>query len=75
MAHELVFAFDGQTLLADSDRRQTADISDAYRAAGAWIECHVDFNRDEIARLSGWLTVSGLLLTAEIVLWTLSIVG
>jgi hypothetical protein len=74
MAHELVFAFDGQTLLADSDRRQTADIADAYRAAGAWIECHVDFNRDEIARLSGWLTVSGLLLTAEIVLWTLSIV-
>ena len=73
-AHELVFAFDGQTLLAESDRRQAADISDAYRTAGHWIERHVDFNREEIARLSDWLTVSGLLLTGEIVLWTLSIV-
>jgi hypothetical protein len=75
MAHELVLAFDGQTLLAESDRGETTEISDAYRAVGAWIECHLDFNRDHIARLSGWLTVSSLLLTAEIVLWTLSLLG
>jgi hypothetical protein len=55
MAHELVLAFDGQTLLAESDRGETAEISDAYRAVGAWIERHLDFNRDHIARLSGWL--------------------
>ncbi|MGC2374054.1 MAG: hypothetical protein WA484_09290 [Solirubrobacteraceae bacterium] len=75
MAHELLVGFDGQTLLAESDRGETTEISDAYRAVSAWIEHRLAFNRDKIARLSGWLTVSSLLLTAEIMLWTISLIG
>jgi hypothetical protein len=75
MAHELVFAFDGQTLLGESDRRELAEIAEAYRTAGTWIARHLDFNREKVARLAGWLTVSGLLLTVEIVLWIISLIG
>ena len=50
------------------------EITEAYRTAGAWIERHLNFNRHRVARLAGWLTVSGLLLAAEIILWIISLV-
>ena len=72
MAHDLVFAFDGQTLLAVSDPRGH-DIPEAYRAASVWIEHHLGENREKIQRLSAWMTASCVLLATEIVLWTLSL--
>jgi hypothetical protein len=74
-AHELLVGFDGQLLLAASDHGRTTDISDAYRAVCAWIEHRLVFNRNKIARLSAWLSASSLLLAAEIVLWTISLIG
>jgi len=75
LPHELVFAFHGQALLAESDHRGVHDVAEAYRAAGIWIEQHLDTNRDKIAGLSGWLAVSCALLAAEVVLWTISLIG
>jgi len=75
MAHELLLGFDGQALLGESDRGETTEISDAYRAVSSWIERRLDLNRNMIARLSWWLTVSSVLLIAEIVLWTISLIG
>jgi len=49
------------------------DVAQAYRAAGIWIEPHLDRNRNKLSRMSGWFTVSCVLLAAEVVLWTLSI--
>jgi hypothetical protein len=71
--HDFAFAFRGETILAESDRR-SQDMGEAYRAAGAWIEAHMDANSEKIADLSVWLTVSCASLAAEVVLWTLSIV-
>ena len=48
------------------------DVAQAYRAAGIWIE-PLDRNRNKLSRMSGWFTVSCVLLAAEVVLWTLSI--
>jgi hypothetical protein len=73
MAHELVFAFDGHTLLAESDPRGLHDTVEAYRAASAWIEHHLGANREKINSLSDWLTTSCVLLGAEIVFWTFSL--
>ena len=75
MAHEFVFAFDGQALLVESDRGEDTEISDAYRAVSAWTERHLIFNRAKVARLSSWLTVSSVSLTAEILLWIISLIG
>lgn len=73
MAHDLVFAFDGQTLLAEDDPHGLCDTMEAYRAASAWIEHHLGHNRDKINSLSDWLTASCVLLGAEIVFWTFSL--
>jgi hypothetical protein len=75
MAHELLLGFDGQTLLAESDHGETTEITDAYRAVSAWIERRLTLNRNRIARLSGWLTVSSVMLTTEIILWTISLIS
>jgi hypothetical protein len=75
LPHELVFAFHGQALLAESDHRGVHDVTEAYRAAGIWIEQHLDANRDKIAGLSGWLAVSCVLLAVEVILWTISLIG
>ena len=72
MAHDLVFAFDGQALLAESDPR-AQDTREAYRAASTWIEHHLGGNREKLNGLSAWLTASCALLAVEIVLWTLSL--
>lgn len=75
LPHELVFAFRGEALLAESDHRGVHDVTEGYRTAGIWIEPHLDANRNKIVWLSDWLTVSCVLLAAEVILWTLSLVG
>jgi hypothetical protein len=73
LPHELVFAFRGEALLAEADHEGVEDVTEAYRAAGIWVESFLDGNRDKIADLSRWFTASCVLLAAEVVLWTLSI--
>jgi hypothetical protein len=73
LPHELVFAFRGDALLAEADHEGVADVREAYRAAGIWIEPYLNANRDKIADLSAWFTTSCVLLAAEVVLWTLSL--
>src|ERR1700735_5100133 len=75
LPHAFVFAFRGETLLAESDHRGVSDVIEAYRTAGIWIEPHLDVNRNKIAGLSNWLAVSCGLLAAEVILWTLSLIG
>jgi len=75
LPHELVFAFRGEELLAESDHRGVSSVIDAYRTAGIWIEPHLKSNRNKIASLSSWLTTGCALLAAEVILWTLSVIG
>jgi len=48
-------------------------VAEAYRAAGIWIEPHLETNGDKIATLSTWLAVSCALLAAEVILWTVNL--
>jgi uncharacterized membrane protein YhdT len=49
------------------------DVSEAYRAAGTWIEPYLNSNRNRIANLSTWFTISCALLAVEVILWTVSV--
>jgi hypothetical protein len=73
LPHTLVFAFRGDALLAESDHRGVQEVTEAYRAAGIWIEPYLDSNRDRIAKLSTWFTISCALLAVEVILWTVSV--
>lgn len=73
LPHQFVFAVRGETLLAETDHLGVQEVAQAYRAAGIWIEPHLDRNRDKLSRMSGWFTVSCVLLATEVVLWTLSL--
>jgi hypothetical protein len=75
LPHSFVFAFRGKALLAESDHRGVSNVTDAYRAAGIWIEPHLETNSRKIASLSDCLAASCSLLIAEVVLWTLSLIG
>lgn len=75
LPHAFVFAFRGETLLAESDHRGVSDVTEAYRTAGIWIEPHLEVNRNKIARLSDCLALSCALLAAEVLLWTVSLIG
>jgi hypothetical protein len=75
LPHAFVFAFRGETLLAESDHRGVSNVTEAYRTAGIWIEPHLEVNRGKIAGLSNWLAASCALLSAEVILWTLSLIG
>jgi len=75
LPHALVFAFRGETLLAETDRHDTQAVTEAYRTAGSWIEPLLAANGDKIAELSNWLTASCALLIAEVILWTITLVG
>jgi hypothetical protein len=75
LPHRLVFALDGKALLAEGDHQQTDDVTAAYRAIGTWIEPHLRANHDKIAWLADCLSMSCALLAAEIILWTLSLIG
>ncbi len=75
LPHAFVFAFRGKTLLAESDHRGASNVIDAYRIVGIWVEPYVESNRRKIASLSDWLAASCALLVAEVILWTLSLVG
>lgn len=73
LPHQLVFAFRGEVLVSAGDRREQFDVEDAYRAAGGWIQPHLQLNRRTIGRLSKCLTASCVLLAIEVVLWILSV--
>lgn len=73
LPHEFVFAVSGQALLGEADQFGVRDVSEAYRAATMWIEPYLGRNREQLSRMSGWFTVSCILLAAEVVLWTLSL--
>jgi hypothetical protein len=75
LPHSFVFAFRGETLLAESDHRGVSNVTEAYRTAGIWIEPHLEVNRSKIACLSNWLAASCALLSVEVILWTLSLIG
>jgi hypothetical protein len=75
LPHELVFAFRGKALLAESDHQDVHDVAEAYRAAGIWMEPYLDINGEKIAALSSWFAASCVLLAAEVVLWTISLTG
>jgi hypothetical protein len=75
LPHELVFAFRGQALLAASDHEGIDDVTEAYRAAGIWIEPMLESNRNTIGDLSDWFSISCVFLTAEVILWTVSLAG
>jgi hypothetical protein len=75
LPHELVFAFQGQALLAQSDHDGVHDVTEAYRAANIWIEPFLAANRSALEGLSNWLAVSCALLTIEVILWTISLTG
>jgi hypothetical protein len=75
LPHAFVFAFRGKTLLAESDHRVGSNVTEAYRTAGIWVEPHLETNRRKIISLSDCLAMSCVLLVAEIILWTLSLVG
>lgn len=73
LPHELVFSFRGEALLGVSDQEGVEDVTQAYRAAGIWIEPFLDANRDKIGDLSSWFTSSCVLLAAEVIFWTVSV--
>jgi hypothetical protein len=75
LPQELVFAFRGEALLGVSDQQGVEDVTQAYRAAGIWIEPFLDANRNKIAALSSWFTASCVLLAVEVILWTVSVAG
>jgi hypothetical protein len=45
LPHKLVFALRGQALLGASDHEGIDDVTEAYRAAGIWIEPVLELNR------------------------------
>jgi len=73
LPHELVFAFRGDALLAESSRREVEDVTEAYRALSGWLGPILDTNSKKISALSDWFTVSCILLAAEVILWTVSL--
>jgi hypothetical protein len=75
LPHAFVFAFRGETLLAESDHRGVSDVVEAYRTAGIWVQPHLEVNRGKIAGLSDCLAASCALLAVEVILWTLSLIG
>jgi hypothetical protein len=58
LPHSLVFAFRGQALLAVSDREGIDDVTEAYRAAGIWIDPMLESNRNRIGDFSDWFSIS-----------------
>jgi hypothetical protein len=75
LPHAFVFAFRGKALLAESDHGGTSNLMDAYRTAGIWVEPHLEANRRKIVSLSECLAASCVLLVAEVVLWTFTLIG
>lgn len=75
LPHAFVFAFRGETLLAESDHRGASNVAEAYRTAGIWVGPYLEANRRKVASLSDFLATSCVLLISEVILWTLSIVG
>ncbi|HTB70268.1 MAG TPA: hypothetical protein VK707_04755 [Solirubrobacteraceae bacterium] len=74
LPRDLTLWFNGDALLAAGDVRGLHDVADGYRTACDWIEPYIEVNRRTLDRLASWLTVACILLAAEVVLQTISIV-
>jgi hypothetical protein len=75
LPRRLVFGFSGVTLLADNDCRGAEGLANAYRAASVWMQAALKINQEKITGLSNCLSLGCALLIAEILLWTISLVG
>lgn len=73
MPRNLGLSFGGEELIADAEHRGSLGVAEAYRAASSWIGGQFELNRRVIDRLGDWLTLSCVLLAAEIILWTISL--
>jgi len=75
LPHRFVFALRGDALLTVDAHGRTRDITEAYRAVTAWSKLYAHANNGRIARLSDWLTASGMLLSIEILLRVVNLIG
>jgi hypothetical protein len=75
LPHSFVLCFPGEALLAMSAQGRLGGVMGAYRAVSVWVNPYLRANNEKIAGLSSWLTVSCVLLTAEVLLWIISFVG
>jgi hypothetical protein len=75
LPHDFTLAVGGEDLLALSDDQDVRDVVEAYRTASSWLDPHLHANYRTVARLSGWLSVSCVLLAIEVALWTISLAG
>lgn len=73
LPRNFALAMGGEALLVASDDYGVADVTEAYRTAGYWLEPHLQANRHTVAWLSNWLSVSCALLAVEVALWTISL--
>jgi hypothetical protein len=70
---ELTFAFDGTTLLGESDARGGVLATEGHRALVLWMDPLIELNRDRIQHLTSVFAFSCGCLGVEIVLWTVSL--
>jgi hypothetical protein len=75
LPHRFVFSFPGDPLLSPSADGRIGDVTDAYRVVSVWVKPYLQANSTKIAGLSSWLTISCVLLTAEVLLWIISFAG
>jgi hypothetical protein len=73
LPRDLALSFNGGELLAAGDARGLSALADGYRTACDWIEPHMELNRRTLDRLANWLTFACILLSAEVILQTISI--
>jgi hypothetical protein len=75
LPHRFVFAFRGAALLRSATDRSGLDAyeTEAYRAAGMWIEPQIHANRKRITALEEFITASCVLLAVEVLLWTIAV--
>jgi hypothetical protein len=73
--HGFVFALGGEAILETDAHGRSRGMIETYRAVNTWSRPYLRANSDRLARLSGWLTASGLLLGIEIVLWAINVIG
>lgn len=73
LPHRLVLEFRGSAMLQAADAVDGASLDEVLRSASGWIERFHEDNRDELARMAWWYTVSCAALGLEIILWVVSL--
>ncbi len=74
MPRNLALSFNGEELLAAGEAHSPAAVADGYRTACQWMEPYMEVNRRTLDRLANWLTFACGLLSAEVLLQTISII-